>query len=82
MQYESNPANGFRDIVWKQNTDTQTHAARPDMMMTISPPLRRGRGIKRNMLEGFYNFKHKHCPRLVIFAIEYFDLMSLPKCNE
>ena len=32
MQYESNPANGFRDIVRKQNT-----AARPDMMMTISP---------------------------------------------
>ena len=31
MQYESNPANGFRDIVWKRNTDTQTHAARLDM---------------------------------------------------
>ena len=32
MQYESNPANGFRDIVRKQNTD-----ARPDKVMTISP---------------------------------------------
>ena len=42
MQYESNPANGFRDIVRKQNTD-----ARPDMVMTISPPLLRGRGIKK-----------------------------------
>ena len=32
MQYESNPANGFRDIVRKRNTDAQ-----PDMVMTISP---------------------------------------------
>ena len=31
MQYESNPANGFRDIVRKRNTDAQ-----PDMVMTIS----------------------------------------------
>ena len=30
MQYESNPANGFRDIVRKRNTDAQ-----PDMMLTI-----------------------------------------------
>ena len=29
MQYESNPANGFRDIVRKRNTDAQTHG-RPD----------------------------------------------------
>ena len=27
--------------------------------------------------EGFYNFKHQHCPHLVIFIIEYFDLISL-----
>ena len=32
MQYESNPADGFRDIVRKRNTD-----ARPDMVITISP---------------------------------------------
>ena len=31
MQYESNPANAFRDIVRKQNTD-----ARSDMVMTTS----------------------------------------------
>ena len=24
--------------------------------------------------EGFYNFKPQHCPHLVIFIIEYFDL--------
>ena len=36
MQYESNPANGFRDIVRKRNTDAQT-TSRPDMVMTISP---------------------------------------------
>ena len=30
--YESDPANGFRDIIRKRNTD-----ARPDMVMTISP---------------------------------------------
>ena len=32
MQYETSPANGFQDIVWKQNAD-----APPDMAMTISP---------------------------------------------
>ena len=32
--------------------------------------------------EGFYNFKHQHCPHLVIFIIEYFDLIWLDKCNE
>ena len=37
MQYESNPANGFRDIVQKRNTDDGRTAARPDMVMTISP---------------------------------------------
>ena len=56
MQYESNPANGFRDIVWKRNTDTQTHAARPDIMMTISPPLLRRRGMKRN-IRGILQFQ-------------------------
>ena len=25
--------------------------------------------------EGFYNFKHQHCPHLLIFIIEYFDLI-------
>ena len=45
MQYESKPANGFRDIVRKRNTDAQT-TSWPDMVMTISPPLLRGRGIK------------------------------------
>ena len=25
--------------------------------------------------EGFYNFKHQHRPHLVIFIIEYFDLI-------
>ena len=39
MQYESNPANGFRDIVRERETD-----ARPDMVMTISLPLLRKRG--------------------------------------
>ena len=38
MQYENNPANGFGDLVRKRNT-----AARPDMVMTISSPLFRGR---------------------------------------
>ena len=33
MQYESNPANSFRDIVRKRDTDAQ-----PDMVMTIPPP--------------------------------------------
>ena len=32
--------------------------------------------------EGFYNFKHQHCPHLVIFIIVYFDLIWLHKCNE
>ena len=32
MQYESNPANGFRDIVQKRNTDAQ-----PDKVIAISP---------------------------------------------
>ena len=32
--------------------------------------------------EGFYNFKHQHRPHLVIFIIEYFDLIWLHKCNE
>ena len=32
MQYESNPANGFRDIARKRNTDAQPH-----MVMTMSP---------------------------------------------
>ena len=32
--------------------------------------------------EGFYNYKHQHCPHLVIFIIEYFDLIWLHKCNE
>ena len=47
MQYENDPANGFRDIVRKQNTDAQTNRrtdkqthgrkdARPDMVMTTS----------------------------------------------
>ena len=34
MQYESNLANGFRDIIKHGRT-----AAWPDMMMTVSPPL-------------------------------------------
>ena len=25
-----------------------------------------------NIYEGFYNFKHQHCPHLVIFIFEYF----------
>ena len=32
--------------------------------------------------EGFYNFKPQHCPHLVIFIIEYFDLIWKHKCNE
>ena len=31
--------------------------------------------------EGFYNFKHQHCPHLVIFIIKYFDVILLHKCN-
>ena len=36
MQSENNPANGYLDIIQKQNTD-----ARPDMLLTISPALLR-----------------------------------------
>ena len=39
MQYESNPANGFRGIVRKRNTTARQHArtaARSDMVMEIS----------------------------------------------
>ena len=25
------------------------------------------------LYEGFYNFRHQHCPHLVIFIIEYLD---------
>ena len=32
--------------------------------------------------EGFYNFKPQHCPHLVIFIIEYFDLFWIHKCKE
>ena len=31
--------------------------------------------IDKYIYEGFYNFKHQHCPHLVIFIIEYFDLI-------
>ena len=41
VQYENNLANAFRDIVRKPNTDT-----RPEMLLTISPALLRGRGIQ------------------------------------
>ena len=27
------------------------------------------------LYEGFHNFQHQHCPHLVIFVIEYFDLI-------
>ena len=37
---------------------------------------------KRDIYEGFYNFRHQHCPHLVIFIIEYLDLFWLHKCNE
>ena len=46
MQYESNPANGFRDIVRKRNTD-----ARPDMVMTISPTPTSWAGDKNGILQ-------------------------------
>ena len=36
MQSENNPANGYRDIVRKRNTD-----AWPDMLLTISPAILR-----------------------------------------
>ena len=32
--------------------------------------------------EGFYNFRHQRCPHIVIFIIEYLDLILLHKCNE
>ena len=32
-------------------------------------------GAYRYIYEGFYNFRHQHCPHLVIFIIEYFDLI-------
>ena len=38
--------------------------------------------IAQRVYEGFYNFKLQHCPHLVIFIIEYFDLIWLHKCNE
>ena len=44
MQYESNLANGFRDIVWKRKTDAQTHGQK--WLGENPPPLLRGRGIK------------------------------------
>ena len=31
--------------------------------------------INSFIYEGFYNFKPQHCPHLVIFIIEYFDLI-------
>ena len=44
------------------------------------------------ILEGLYNFKHQHCPYLVIFIIEVFILffilplfmqfMSIPRCSD
>ena len=39
MPYESNPANGFRDILRKRNTDAQTHirTARHDDDHTPAP---------------------------------------------
>ena len=42
MQYESNPANGFRDIIRKRITDAQTHgrtAIRDDNIHHFFPHL-------------------------------------------
>ena len=35
MQYESNPANGFRDIVGNETLTHRRTFAQPDMVMTI-----------------------------------------------
>ena len=73
MQYESNPANGFRDIVWKRNTDPQMHRrtdVRPDMVMTIpslilgrviiTPPLLlRGLGMEKELWAAPVTLTHK-----------------------
>ena len=59
MQYESNPANGFRDIVWKRNTDARMHRrtdARPDMVMTISPAPTSWAVDKNEMNRAYGNF--------------------------
>ena len=61
MQYESNPANGFKDIVRKRHTD-----ARPDMVMTISPAPTSWAGDK----------KHQNCyssELLSLFQIFHFN---------
>ena len=52
MQYESYSANGFRNIVWKRNKDTdRPTAAQPDMVITISsPPLRGINNVWINLL--------------------------------
>ena len=46
MQYEKNPANGFRYIILKQKARMHRRtAARPDIVMTTSPaPILRGGG--------------------------------------
>ena len=47
MQFDSNPANGFGDMVRKRNTDAQTHIRTARHGDDNTPPLLRGRGIKK-----------------------------------
>ena len=54
MQYESNPANSFRDIVRKPTTDAED--ARPDMVVTIHPAPTSWAGDKRQLLSFYYSF--------------------------
>ena len=64
MQYENNPANGFRDIVRKRNTDAQ-----PDMVMTISPVPTSWAGDK-NEVKG-HNPQKAHLHPLMDVCVQY-----------
>ena len=78
MQYENNPANGFRDIARKRNTDARSHgytAAQPDMMMTIYPAPTSWEGVKEriNSIKQCYIFKkisQTERSKIIIFSGE------------
>ena len=78
MQYESNPANGFRDIVWKRNTDARRTTRHDDDNITTPTSWA---GDKKEHIRGILQFQAQALST-PFFIIEYFDLISLPKCNE
>ena len=53
----------FESCVWSTVSSQSSHHPQEVFLAQFS------------LYEGFYNFKPQHCPQLVIFIIEYFDLI-------